>query len=188
MHTQTWVSLFSLESMHTLKREERDPCLCVHSEPLPINGKKPEKALLMYKEAQMWNDAVRICKLHMPHKLHSTNLARQRHAATMQDSSDIIASARMWEDTGDFDRAIDAYLNVEQQHVEDEDQLSEIWHNAVKLAQHHAQDRYSSIVHKVCSRLKNINRLSEAALLYKDIEQWQMSVDCYPGAAMAKRP
>lgn len=127
----------------------------------------------------MWNDAVRICKLHMPHKLHSTNLARQRHAATMQDSSDIIASARMWEDTGDFDRAIDAYLNVEQQHVEDEDQLSEIWHNAVKLAQHHAQERYSSIVNQVCLRLKDINRLAEAALLYKDIEAWKDAVDCY---------
>lgn len=149
------------------------------AESLYINGKKPEKALLMYKEAQMWNDAVRICKLHMPHKLHSTNLARQRHAATMQDSSDIIASARMWEDTGDFDRAIDAYLNVEQQHVEDEDQLSEIWHNAVKLAQHHAQERYSSIVNQVCLRLKDINRLAEAALLYKDIEAWKDAVDCY---------
>lgn len=94
--------------------------------------------------AQMWNDAVRICKLHMRNKLRSKNLARQRHEATMQDSSDIIASARMWEDTGDSNRAIDTYLNVEHQDVEDEDHLSEIWHNAVKLAQHHVQERYSS--------------------------------------------
>lgn len=127
----------------------------------------------------MWNDAVRICKLHMPHKLHSTNLARQRYAATVQDSSDIIASARMWEDTGDFERAIDAYLNVDQQHVQDEDQLSEIWHNAVKLAQHHAQERYKSVVLKVATRLTDIKRLEEAALLYKDIEQWKRAVDCY---------
>jgi len=85
----------------------------------------------------------------------------------------------MWEDTGDFGRAIDAYLNVKQQHVEDEDQLSEIWHNAVKLAQHNAQDRYSSIVNMVCHRLKDINRLEEAAELFKDIEEWKQSVDCY---------
>lgn len=138
----------------------------------------------MYKEAQMWNDAVRVCKLHMPHKLHSINLARQRHAATVQDSTDIIASARMWEDTGDFGRAIDAYLNVQQKNVEDKDQLSEIWHNAVKLAQHHAQDRYSSIVTMVCHRLKDIDRLEEAAELYKNIEEWRNVVDCYIQAQM----
>ena len=69
------------------------------AESLYINGKKPEKALQMYKEAQMWNDAVRICKLHMPDKLHSTNLAWQRYADTVQDSSDIIASARTSDDS-----------------------------------------------------------------------------------------
>ena len=52
----------------------------------------------MYKEAR--KRGIRICKLHMSHKLHTgrTNLARQRYTATVYDSYDIIARARMCED------------------------------------------------------------------------------------------
>ena len=43
------------------------------AETLFISAKKPELALKAYKEAGRWQDAIRVAKRHLPHKLSEIN-------------------------------------------------------------------------------------------------------------------
>lgn len=150
------------------------------AEGLFVNAKKPEKALRMYQDARMWNDAVRVAKIHLPHKLHAVNMARQRAAENDGGSKDdYLASARMWEDTGDYARAIDAYLNITSEHVQSKQTLGEIWVKAVQLASMHQKDRYSGVVTEVAHRLMEIERYDQAADMFKDIDRNKEAIDCY---------
>lgn len=128
----------------------------------------------------MWNDAVRVAKIHLPHKLHAVNMARQRAAENDGgNKDDFLASARMWEDTGDYSRAIDAYLNITKEHMSDPATLEEIWVKAVQLASMHQKDRYTGVVTEVAHRLMDMERYDAAADLFKDIERNKEAIDCY---------
>jgi len=42
--------------------------------------------------------------------------------------------ARLYEDSGDYSRAIDTYLEISEKHYKDAEKLVEVWHKAVNLA------------------------------------------------------
>ena len=72
-------------------------------------------ALEAYKEAFMWEDAVRVAKKHLPHKLNEVNLAHQRSIASggaSQSKADLLDAGKMWEKNKQYSQAIDAYLQV----------------------------------------------------------------------------
>jgi intraflagellar transport protein 172 len=52
------------------------------AEQLYLTANKPDLALAMYIEAKMWQDARRVAKRHLPHKLNDVNLAYQRSASS----------------------------------------------------------------------------------------------------------
>ena len=128
------------------------------AESLFIQAKKPQLALKMFQDAARWQDAIRVAKRHLPHKLAEVNEAYSRFSQsggasspqqnTMQaqqrnsggrpgrrhgtdgnkvgsgdgggggsggggqSQSDVLAAARTWEETGHWDRAVEAYLDV----------------------------------------------------------------------------
>lgn len=153
------------------------------AEQLYIQARQPGKALDMYMQAQRWADATRLAKTHLPQRLHSIPLAQQRAAASKSGGGgggNAIDSARLWEDSGDYPRAIDAYLNVTPESVGGNlDRVEEAWETAVTLASKHAKGRYNEVVTLVAQRLVDIRRHEAAAELFKDVERYKDAIDCY---------
>ena len=157
------------------------------AEQLYIQARQPGKALDMYMQAQRWSEATRLAKTHLPQRLHSIPLAQQRAAASKSGDGrggggggGGVDAARLWEETGDYARAIDAYLNVTPEDLGGNlDRVEEAWETAVTLASKHAKGRYAEVVTLVAQRLVEIRRHEAAAELFKDVERYKDAIDCY---------
>jgi intraflagellar transport protein 172 len=161
------------------------------AEKLFVNAKKPEKAMKMYTDAKMWQDAIRFTKTHLPHKSHHVNMLRQQDAAVGASGggagaaaggdSEYLTAAQSWEEMADYNRAIDAYLNCKIEHVpgQDQEELLNVWLKASKLAQEHVKDRAAAVVTLVADRMKEGSRLSVAADLLSSIAKYREAIDLY---------
>lgn len=152
-----------------------------------VDAKKPEKALRMFQDARMWSDAIRVAKLHLPHKLHAVNMARQRAAngganagaAGTETDDDAIASARMWESQGDYDRAINAYMSMNAKTISDEKQLVKAWERAVHLAGVHKRGALKKICVTVAQNMIDIGKHAQAGRTYASAECYKDAIDCF---------
>jgi len=156
------------------------------AENLFIQAGKPELAVQAYSSKRMVNEAVRVCKKHCPHMLVDVVDSYGEGAAgaggatgAPQSLEEILDAAKIYEETGNYSRAIDTYLSVTETTSQNPDRLEEVWENAVRLAMKHAQDRYNDIVAVVAKRLKMISRFEAAAELYESIEASREAVNCY---------
>ena len=198
------------------------------AESLFIQAKKPQLALKMFQDAARWQDAIRVAKRHLPHKLAEVNEAYSRFSqsggalspqqnsmqtqqrnsggrpgrrhgndgskdgtsdgssgvgGSGQSQSDVLAAARTWEETGHWDRAVEAYLDVSLENTGGNTHaLAEIWLKAVKVSsQHQDQRRCSDVSRIVADRLADgrMKRFESAGDLYRDIEMFRESVQAY---------
>ena len=104
------------------------------AEELYLRARKPELAVQMYTQKKMINEAVRICKKHCPRLLSDVIDAYGTLSSGAQTVDDLIDAARVYEETGNFSKAVDTYLNVNDQVIDDVDQLEEIWNQAIELS------------------------------------------------------
>jgi len=152
------------------------------AEALYIRAKKPELAVNAYKQASRWNDAQRIAREFLPHKVaelaqeHSSFL---RGEATQESHEALMARGRSLEEGREFSQAIDAYLQVTAERTKNHDTLEEVWENAVKLAMNHVPDRVDDVVATVAQRLIDIKRFTQAAELYEGVDRHQDAIDVY---------
>eukprot|EP00746_Dinoflagellata_sp_MGD_P167287 gnl/MRDRNA2_/MRDRNA2_97790_c0_seq1.p1 gnl/MRDRNA2_/MRDRNA2_97790_c0~~gnl/MRDRNA2_/MRDRNA2_97790_c0_seq1.p1 ORF type:complete len:1756 (-),score=421.22 gnl/MRDRNA2_/MRDRNA2_97790_c0_seq1:252-5519(-) len=194
VHQRDWVS-----AMRVAEAYDRDsvPDVMVHqakdladqsnftgAEALFIQCRKPELAVQMYSGKRMVNDAIRVCKKHCPHMLgdivdsHGVG-GNGGSGGAAQTLDEILDAAKIYEETGNFSRAIDTYLSVNDTQTSDPDRLEEVWENAVRLAMKHSQERYNEVVMIVAKRLQQIKRFEAAAELYDSIEKAREAVQCY---------
>ncbi|CAE7548972.1 IFT172, partial [Symbiodinium pilosum] len=96
-----------------------------------------------------------------------------------QSLDEILDAAKIYEETGNYSRAIDAYLSVNETASAEPDRLEEVWENAVRLSMKNAPERYNDIVAIVSKRLKLIQRFEAAAELYESIDAFREAVNCY---------
>lgn len=155
------------------------------AENLFIQAGKPELAVQAYCSKRMVNEAVRVCKKHCPQMLadvldsYGGDAGGPGGNPNPQTLEEVLDAAKIYEETGNYSRAIDTYLSVNETTSADPDRLEEVWENAVRLAMKHAQERYNDIVAIVAKRLKTIRRFEAAAELYESIEAAKEAVNCY---------
>merc|ERR1719428_2113922 len=129
------------------------------AENLFVQAGKPELAVQAYSSKRMVNEAVRVCKKHCPLMLGDIMESygeggQGGPGGPPQSLEEILDAAKIYEETGNYSRAIDTYLSVTETSSQNPDRLEEVWENAVRLAMKHAQDRYNDIVGVVAKRLK----------------------------------
>lgn len=146
-----------------------------------LSAGKPELALAAYLEGGMWQDAVRIAKRHLPHKLMEVNMAHQRAIFTggPKKKEGLIEACEMWVQSQQYVQAVDAYLMVTIDNLDDEDGVEELWGRAVELCGKYDRVRFKSIVEEVASRLLGMSRFDSAAQYFKSIEKMNEALDCY---------
>ena len=82
-----------------------------------IHAGKPGLALTMYTEKSMWKEATRVATRHLPHKITEVNMAHQKSLASSngsQTKEDLLQGGAMWENSKQYSKAIDAYLQVDE--------------------------------------------------------------------------
>lgn len=170
------------------------------AEQLFLDANRPEAAIGMYEEQRAWDDAARVAKAHAPHKLQEVARARQSAATGggggsggmtgagaagmpgTESHAELLRTARTWEEAGDFGQAVDTYLRVTKQVVQDPEVLAEAWTSAVHLASDHVQHRRVEVGEEVAGRLCTIRRFKEAGDLFRDVEEYARAVECYQEA------
>ena len=163
---------------------ERQPPEFTKAEALYIRAKKPELAVKAYKTAARWNDATRIAREFLPHKVqeliseHNAYL-RGEQGLGKPSQEELMAPGRRLEEAREFSQAIDAYLQVTTAQTDSHDFLEEVWENAVKLAMNHVTNRIDEVVNTVSERLIQINRYEQAAELYEGIDKDKEAMRVY---------
>lgn len=145
-----------------------------------INAKEPERAINMYQEAKMYGEALRVANKHAPHLVHQINENYSKGPAVgNQSSTEILSSAKVWEEARDFNKAIDRYLEITEAHIQNRDQLEEIWNNCFNLAMNYAKDRVGEVSQVLGQRLLGIERYESAAELFEAVNFFEKAVDAY---------
>eukprot|EP00735_Rhodelphis_limneticus_P000999 TRINITY_DN11544_c0_g1::TRINITY_DN11544_c0_g1_i1::g.22110::m.22110 TRINITY_DN11544_c0_g1::TRINITY_DN11544_c0_g1_i1::g.22110 ORF type:complete len:158 (-),score=39.26,sp/Q5DM57/IF172_CHLRE/40.67/6e-26,TPR_7/PF13176.1/0.24,TPR_7/PF13176.1/23,TPR_7/PF13176.1/7,SNAP/PF14938.1/1.3e+02,SNAP/PF14938.1/0.2,SNAP/PF14938.1/9.2,Clathrin/PF00637.15/4.9e+02,Clathrin/PF00637.15/0.003,Nic96/PF04097.9/0.021,MIT/PF04212.13/9.4,MIT/PF04212.13/15,TPR_2/PF07719.12/7.5,TPR_2/PF07719.12/8.6e+03,TPR_2/PF07719.12/1.3e+ len=134
----------------------------------------------MYEDTRSWTDALRVAKDYLPQKVPDLN-ARVANFMSMggAQGADLMSPGRMWEEAGDYSKAIDSYLAITVEKTNNYDLLEQIWENAVKLAMDHVHDRANQVVETVAKRFVEINRHAQAAELYEGISAYKEAIDIY---------
>jgi intraflagellar transport protein 172 len=125
---------------------------------------------------------VRICKKHCPRLLSDVIDAYGTLSSGGQTAEDILDAAKVYEETGNFSKAVDAYLQVNEQVTEDADQLEEVWNTAVELASTKCHERLPDVVAIVAKRLSMLGRHASAGELYEQIDKVREAVQSYIAA------
>eukprot|EP00618_Florenciella_parvula_P017071 CAMPEP_0119543784 /NCGR_PEP_ID=MMETSP1344-20130328/54343_1 /TAXON_ID=236787 /ORGANISM="Florenciella parvula, Strain CCMP2471" /LENGTH=1740 /DNA_ID=CAMNT_0007588171 /DNA_START=113 /DNA_END=5335 /DNA_ORIENTATION=- len=150
------------------------------AEELFLMASKPELALAMYQDAQMWHEALALTQTHLPHKLAEVNMAYQSAQAsrgTGGSKTDFLATGRMWENSKQWSNAVDAYLNARKDALP-ADELEEIWECAVRIARTELRSRYPEVVMEVTRRLREVRRHEAAAEILREAQQLESAVEC----------
>lgn len=172
------------EVMQHQAKDLVDQNMMQQAETLFIQAGKPEMAVQAYSSKRMVNDAVRVCKKYCPHMLgellDSCGEGGAGGAGPAQTLDEVLEAAKIYEETGNYSRAIDTYLSISPESSTNKDRLEEVWENAVRLAMKHAQERYNDVVLMVAKQLKQIQRFEAAADLYDTIEGGAKdAINCY---------
>jgi len=144
-----------------------------------INAKHPDMAINEYLQRQMWTDALRVAQKYAPHLAPEINARISTQVMKEATPDDLLASAKMWEDSKDYNRAIETYLQIDQNNYKDLDQLEAIWDRAVNLAIAYDKEHAQDIIAEVGKRLEALKRYASAGELYENSGFYQSAVTCF---------
>nr|XP_032825685.1 intraflagellar transport protein 172 homolog [Petromyzon marinus] len=145
-----------------------------------LRAQRPELALKHYKEAQMWSDAIRICKEYLPGKLSQLQDEYESQAAGKgaRGGEGQVEQAREWEQSGEYARAVDSYLRVEA--TGNSLVMEKCWVKAAELAiKFLSPERATEVVRTVGPRLIGIKKHNTAAELFLNMDMIKEAIDTF---------
>jgi intraflagellar transport protein 172 len=159
-------------------------------ESLLLRAQRPELAVKQYKDQGLWPEALRVCKEYLPHRLkglqdeydRSANAASSLGGRAVGGNSldGLVGQARQWEEAGEYQRAIETYLKVDNTNTKDPGQLAAAWTRAGELAIKFLEtDKAEDVATVVGPRLVALGRYSGAAQLYLGVEMVREAIDAF---------
>ncbi|XP_031437803.1 intraflagellar transport protein 172 homolog isoform X2 [Clupea harengus] len=145
-----------------------------------LRAQRPELAIKYYKDAEMWSDAMRICKEYLPSKLSILQEEYEKEASKKgpRGVEGVLEQAREWEQTGEYARAVECYLRVKD--TSNVALLEKCWMKAAELAiKFLGQDRSVDVIQAVGPRLIQLKKYSAAAELYLNLDLIKEAVDAF---------
>lgn len=83
-----------------------------------------------------------------------------------QSGETILQSAQLFEQNGNYHKAIDRYLEIRENHFPSPDRCAEAWESAFTLALRSVKDRIHEVVGIVGQRLCHVEKFGMAADMY----------------------
>ncbi|KAL5460471.1 hypothetical protein EMCRGX_G033922 [Ephydatia muelleri] len=140
-----------------------------------LRAERPDLAAKFYKDVDMWTDALRIVKDYIPQKLDE--FQREMEAKSGKGYEDLLSQAKTWEQSGEFSRAVDCYLQLTTQNCGSEEVLVKVWAKAVELCIKFVPSRSVDTVALACDRLANLGKYIQAGDLYLSIDMVKEGLD-----------
>ena len=144
-----------------------------------IDAKRPDLAIKMYEKLGSAQDAIRVAKKHAPSMVNELNSRLREGGDGGGSQQDIVRSAKLYEESKDWDRAIDAYLEMTQTHVNDPKELERFWDKAVQISSTYSRERYQDVVKVVCKRLTDIKSYDKAGDYYESLDMPEHACRCF---------
>jgi intraflagellar transport protein 172 len=191
VHQRDWTNALRVADSHdppsvtdvlvAQAKEAFDKGLYEEAEHYLLRASKPELLVKIYKEARMWSDAQRIAREYCPAKLTEVTADYAQWMHHNESAGDPSAAGKLWEDSGEYNKAIDAYLKVTKQnnHGKRADQLCQLWQRAVDLSYMYAKDRLPETLSTVEQYLIGLNRYEDAGRMYEDVDMFKEAVNMY---------
>lgn len=148
-----------------------------------VNAKQPEHMIKVYCQEGNLQAALKFASKYAPHMENDIRtqmiIGYKEKPAEKMSGSELEENARLYEDSKDYSRAIDTYLEINEKHIRDEDHLEELWNRAVNLALEFDKSRAHEVVFEVANKLKKIGKFNQASSLFENINQLEEAVKCY---------
>jgi intraflagellar transport protein 172 len=145
------------------------------AEELFLAASRPEIALNMYKEANMWEEALRLAQMHLPHRVVEVNQGLQQMRGPSK--KDPLGKGKVLEQNRQYNEAIDAYLAANSSKIDSIDHLEELWDRAVEIAHKFVPNRHVEVALEVSRRLQDLHREETAADILVDINRQNDAVN-----------
>ena len=84
----------------------------------------------------------------------------------------------MWEESRDYHKAIDRYLEITET-MFGPDQLEDVYNQCFHVAMNYAKDRIQSVVPVLGQRLVNVKKFDSAADIYEAVGYYEKAIECY---------
>jgi intraflagellar transport protein 172 len=136
------------------------------AEELYISAARPELALVMYQEADMWTEALKLAQMHLPHRVGEVSASCQSAQARQGKGAlkgDYMSNGRALEQSKQWAQAIDVYLGARKERVDSVQDLEDIWSRAIEVARNHLPNRQVEVSLEVSKRLVEAKREESAA-------------------------
>lgn len=137
------------------------------AETLYVQAKQPLQAIAMYRDANMWEDAIRLATQYAPKDvavLQAQRLSGMASTGNTNTVDYIVSQARLYEQQRQYGAAVDGYLRLTKQHIPDRNSLVNNWLHALELAEDYLPARRVEIGQTVASRMnEQLGMVAEAA-------------------------
>lgn len=151
------------------------------AESLLLRAERADLAVKYYREANMWSEALRVCKDYTPNKL--MELQEEYEGETSQDggSKDVqqlYSQAANWEESGQYQKAIDRYMQISPSITKDFDFIEKCWVKAAELSwkfmnKHHSEQ----LIQQIAPKLLQMKKQTTAAQLFLKINSIKNALD-----------
>lgn len=147
-----------------------------------VNAKQPENMIRAYYKIKNFDAAEKFASKYCPQMVNdikTQKLLVNPNSSASLTGPQLEENAKLNEERGDYIRAIDTYLEIEEKHFIDLDKLEELWHRAVKLVLDHDKTRINEILYLVANKFKNIKKFNQAAILYENVMLYEEAIKCH---------
>uniref|UniRef100_A0A3B4XDD0 Intraflagellar transport 172 n=1 Tax=Seriola lalandi dorsalis TaxID=1841481 RepID=A0A3B4XDD0_SERLL len=145
-----------------------------------LRAQRPELAVKYYKDADMWSDAMRICKEYLPNKLSMLQEEYEKETSKkgIRGVEGLLEQAREWEQSGEHSRAVECYLKVKDD--SNTALMEKCWMKAAELSiKFLSGDRAIEVVQVVGPRLTHLRKYNAAAELYLNMDLIKDAIDVF---------
>ncbi|KAM6905680.1 intraflagellar transport protein 172 homolog [Lycodopsis pacificus] len=145
-----------------------------------LRAQRPELAVKYYKGADLWSDAMRICKEYLPNKLSMLQEEYEQETSKkgIRGVEGLLEQAREWEQSGEHSRAVECYLKVKDD--ANTALMEKCWMKAAELSiKFLSGDRAVEVIQVVGPRLTQLRKYNAAAELYLNMNLVKEAIDVF---------
>ncbi|XP_068564624.1 intraflagellar transport protein 172 homolog [Cebidichthys violaceus] len=145
-----------------------------------LRAQRPELAVKYYKGADLWSDAMRICKEYLPNKLSMLQEEYEQETSKkgIRGVEGLLEQAREWEQSGEHSRAVECYLKVKDD--ANTALMEKCWMKAAELSiKFLSGDRAMEVIQVVGPRLTQLRKYNAAAELYLNMNLIKEAIDVF---------
>uniref|UniRef100_A0A8C2ZEP1 Intraflagellar transport protein 172 homolog n=1 Tax=Cyclopterus lumpus TaxID=8103 RepID=A0A8C2ZEP1_CYCLU len=145
-----------------------------------LRAQRPELAVKYYKDADLWSDAMRICKEYLPNKLSMLQEEYEKETSKkgIRGVEGLLEQAKEWEQSGEHSRAVECYLKVKDD--SNTALMEKCWMKAAELSiKFLSGDRAVEVIQVVGPRLSQLKKYNAAAELYLNMNLIKEAVDVF---------